>query len=137
MQVRWTWRKWLLLAAIIACGAASFFLAVYPTHWLRKVDFGTVLIDGNRVDADIYFGEPEGEAEAIVLVHLKDGRNYFLNFGGESWRQGNSSEYMQIFGGAWCFRSMQKGPFRAPLPFLKLNEFRIPTEDGHEVSIQL
>lgn len=94
-------------------------------------------IDGDRVDADIYFGEPEGEAEAIVLVHLKDGRNYFLDFGGESWRQGSSSEYMQVFGGAWCFRSMQEGPFRAPLPFLKLNEFRIPTEDGHEVSIQL
>src|SRR5215467_2429602 len=102
MKVRRTWRKWLLLTAILAFGAASLWFAFYPTHWLRRVDFGTVSVDGRRVDADIYFGNPEGEAEAIVLVHLKDGRDYFLDFGSEGVRQGNSSEYMRLFSGVWC-----------------------------------
>jgi hypothetical protein len=136
MKTRWTWRKWVLLTALLVFGAASFLFALSPTHWLKRVDFGTVSVDGHRVDADIYFGEPEGEAEAIVLVHLKDGRDYFLDFGSEMMRQGDPSEYMRLFIGVWCFRPMKEGHFRAPLPFQNLNEFRIPTEDGHEVSVQ-
>ena len=93
-------------------------------------------MDEHQVNADIFFGEPDGEAGAIVLVHLKDGRDYFLNFGTEKVRQGSTSEYARLFDGAWCFRSMQEGPFHEPLPFRNLNEFRIPTQDGHVVSVQ-
>src|SRR5690348_14153617 len=117
MKVRWTWRKSLMLTALFSFGIASFLFVLYPTHWFRKVDFGTVSVDGHRVDADIYFGNPEGEAEAIVLVHLNDGRDYFLDFGSEGVRQGSPSEYMRLFRGVWSFRPMQEGRFHAPLPF--------------------
>jgi hypothetical protein len=69
-----------------------------------------------------------------VLVHLRDGGDYFLDFGSERVRPGSASEYVRLFGGVWCFRSMQKGSFSDPLPFLRLNEFRIPTQGGHVVS---
>jgi hypothetical protein len=136
MTVKWTWRKGLLLSFLFAVGIACFWLAVSPTHWLRKVDFGTVQVDEHQVDADIFFGNPEGEAEAIVLVHLRDGSDYFLDFGSERVRPGSASEYVRLFGGVWCFRSMQKGSFGEPLPFRRLNEFRIPTQGGHVVSVQ-
>jgi hypothetical protein len=102
------------------------------------VDFGTVKVDGTPMGADIFFGEPNGEAEAIVLAHLKDGRDYFLDFGTEKWRRGRASEYVRLFGGVWSFRSMQEGLYREQeqLPFRRLNEFRVPTPDGHEVSVQ-
>ncbi|SRR6266700_2338192 len=134
---REAWQKGLLLFFLLAVGATWFWVAVSPFHWLRRVDFGTVKVDEHQVDADIFFGEPEGEAEAIVLVHLKDGRDYFLDFGSEKVREGNASEYARLYAGVWCFRSMQEGSFREPLPFNKLNEFRIPTQDGHVVSVQL
>jgi hypothetical protein len=95
-----------------------------------------VTVDEHKVDADIFFGNPSGEAEAIVLVHLKDGRDYFLDFGTEKVRRGSASEYARLFAGVWCFRSMQKGLYSEQLPFRNLNEFRIPTQDGHVVSVQ-
>jgi hypothetical protein len=72
----------------------------------------------------------------MALVHLKDGRDYFLDFGTEKVRQGSASEYVRLFAGVWCFRSMQEGLYRKPLPFRNLNEFRIPTQGGHVVSVQ-
>jgi hypothetical protein len=137
MKLKWKW-KGLLLAYLLMAGAAWFWLAVSPAHWFRRVDFGTVKVDGRQVDADIFFGEPNGEAEAIALVHLKDGRDYYLDFGTEKWRQGHTSEYVRLFAGVWSFRSMPEGlyPEQEPLPSRKLNEFRIRTQDGHEVSVQ-
>jgi hypothetical protein len=82
--------------------------------------------------------EPNGEAEAIALVRLKDGQDYFLDFGSEKWRCGDRSEYVPLFAGVWSLRSMPKGlyPEHEQLPFRNLNEFRIPTQNGHEVSVQ-
>ena len=137
MTLKWTWKKGLILSLLLLLGAEELWFAVSPTHWLiRKVDFGTVKIDGQPVKADFFLGEPDGEAEAIVLVHLKNGSDYFLNFGNEEVRDGNPSEYAQLFGGVWCFRSIKKGLYREPLPFLTLNQFRIRTQDNHLVSIQ-
>lgn len=139
MNVKWTWRKSLLLTAVLlAVGAGESWFAVSPAHWFRRVAFGAVKVDGHPVDAEIFFAEPNGEAEAIVLVRLKDRRDYFLDFGSEKWRQGHTSEYVRLFVGVWSFRSMPEGlyPEQEPLPFRKLNEFRIPTQDGHEVSVQ-
>jgi hypothetical protein len=136
MRLKWTWRKGLLLAVIFAIGAVCVWLEVSPAHWLRRVDFGIVKMDEHQVGAEIFFGNPTGEAEAIVLVHLKGGPDYFLNFGTEKVRRGRSSEYLRVPGGAWCFHSMQKGPWTEQLPFRNLNEFRVPTPDGHVVSVQ-
>jgi len=139
VKVKWTWRKGLLLTVVLlAIGAEESWFAVSPAHWFRKVDYGAVKIDGHPVDADIFFAEPNGEAEIIALVRLKDGRHYFLDFGSEKWRRGNESEYVRLFSGVWSLRSMPEGlyPEQEPLPFHNLNEFRIPTQDGHEVSVQ-
>jgi hypothetical protein len=139
MNVKWTWRKGLLLIAVLlAVGAAGFWFAVSPAHWFRRVDFGTVKVDGHLVDADIFFAEPNGEAEAIALVRLKDGRDYILDFGSEGWRHGNRSEYVRLLAGVWSLRSMPESlyPEQEQLPFRNLNEFRIPAQDGHEVSVQ-
>lgn len=93
-------------------------------------------MDEHRVDADIFIGEPYGEAEAVALVRLKDGRDYFLDFGTEKVRPGSASEYVRLLGGVWCFRSMKEGVYREPLPFRNLNEFRIPAQGGHVISVQ-
>lgn len=136
--MKWTWRKGLLLTLLFAFGAMWFWFAVSPAHWFRRVDFGAVKVDGHRVDADIFFAEPNGEAEAIALVRLKDGQDYFLDFGSEKWRRGNKSEYVRLFAGVWFLPSIPKSlyPEQEQLPFRNLNEFRIPTQDGHEVSVQ-
>jgi hypothetical protein len=138
MNVKWTWRKALLLTLIFTVGAAWFWIAFSPAHWFRRVDFGAVKVDGHPVDADIFFAEPNGEAEAIALVRLKDGRDYFLDFGSEKWRPGNRSEYVWLFTGVWSLRSMPESlyPEQETLPFRTLNEFRIPAQDGHEVDVQ-
>jgi len=138
MKVKWTRRKGLLTASLIAVGTVWLWLDLYPAHWFRRIDFGAVKVDGHPVDADIFLAEPNGEAEAIALVRLKDGRDYFLDFGEERWRRGNRSEYVRLFGGVWSLRSMPESlyPEQEPLPFRNLNEFRIPTQNGHEVSVQ-
>ena len=135
MTATWTWKKGLLVSSVLVVLIALLWLAFSPTHWLRRVDFGTVSVDGQQVQADIYFGNPEGEAEAIALVQLKGGADYFLDFGSEKVRQGHQSEYVRLLMGVWCFRSMQTGTFHEPLAG-NLNEFRIPTQDGHIVSVQ-
>ena len=138
MNLKWTWRKGLLVAFLLASSAAWFWFALSPTHWLRRVDFGRVKVDGHPVDADIFFWNPIDEADPIALVHLKDGRDYFLDFGTEKWRQGNASEYVRLFAGVWSLRSMEQEPHpeQEQLPPRYLKEFRIPTQGGHEVSVQ-
>lgn len=128
----------MLLALVFAFGAACFWFGVSPTHWFKRVDFGAVKVDGQLVDADIFFAEPNGEAEAIALVRLKNGSDYFCDFGTEKWRRGKRSEYVRLFTGVWSLRSMPESlyPEEEQLPFRNLNEFRIPTQNGHEVDVQ-
>jgi hypothetical protein len=101
MAERRTRRKLSLLFFLLAVGVVWFWFAVSPAHWLGRVDFGIVKVDEHRVDADIFFGEPDGEAETVALVHLKDGRDYFLDFGTEKVRPGSASEYVRAACGAF------------------------------------
>jgi hypothetical protein len=132
-------RKWLAASVIAVVSALLilwFLIGVCPSHWMRRVDFGSVHINQDSVPADIYFADPNGEAEAIVLVHLKTGDTYFLNFGSERVRPGSASEYVRFFGGAWSFRAVPNGNFIEPLPSEKMNEFRIAAQNGQVVSVQ-
>lgn len=112
-------------------------IAYAPAHWLRQVDFGSVTVDGHRVPAAVYFGNPtDSEAEAMVLVRLRDGGDYFLDFGSENVRKANRSEYVRVPGGVWCLRSMQEGSFHEPLHPEQLNQFRIASDDKHIIVVQ-
>lgn len=125
-------------ALLVLGSAVWFWLFVAPKHWLSRVDFGTVKLDEQVVPADFYIGNPNGsEAEAVVLVHLKDEGDYFLDLGSEKVRQGSPQEYVRILGGIWCFKSIPNGTFSNPLPFRNINEFRISAPDRRIVSIQL
>ena len=136
MEGKWTGRTALLLAVLVPLAAAWFLVGAVPSHWMRHIDFGTVKVDDLQVRADIYFANPTGEAEAVALVHVKDAGDYFLDFGSEKVRQASPSEFLHLFGGIWSYRSLPQGAFREPLPSPNLNEFRIPTQDGHAVSVQ-
>jgi hypothetical protein len=137
MAAIWTWKKWLVLSLGLLVGTTWFWLACSPAHWMRRVDFGTVKVDGRQVQANIYIGHPTyREAEAIALVHLADGHDYFLDFDSEKVRQGSRWEYIHLLGGVWCFRPMQDGSFQNPLPFLEMNQFRIASQNGHIVTVQ-
>lgn len=138
MKVKWKRRKGLILGAVLIAVGVAWLWVVFPAHWFRRVDYGAVKVDGRPVEADIFVAGPNGEAGAIALVRLKDGRDYFLDFGEERWRSGDRFEYVRLFNGVWSLRSMPESlnPEEETLPFHNLNEFRIPTQDGHEVSVQ-
>lgn len=79
------WRLSLGNAALITLWVC---IAYAPTHWLSRVDFGSVTVDGHPVPATVYFGHPtDMEAEAVAIVSLRDGGDYFLDFGSEKVRQ--------------------------------------------------
>jgi len=125
------------LFLLLVVVSASLWFVYSPEHWLRRVDYGRVSIDGRQVPADIYFGNPTSdEAEIIALVHVAGAGDYFLAFSDEKVRAGNRSEYIRLFGGAWCYRPMREGGFVEPLPFQNLNEFRIASPTGHILSVQ-
>ena len=118
--------------AVAACGL---WFAYAPEHWMRRVE-PVVKVDERPVRADVYIGNPTlRENEAVALVHVPGVGDYFLSFDGESYRETSLQEFARVPGGAWTFRSMRKGHFSAPLPFLNVNEFRI-TSHGHTVTVQ-
>jgi hypothetical protein len=125
------------LCLFLVIVSVSLWFVYSPDHWLERVDYGRVSIDGRQVPADIYFGHPTfDEAEVIALVHVAGAGDYFLDFSGEKVRVGNRSEYLRLFDGAWCYRPMREGRFIEPLPFQNLNEFRIASPTGHILSVQ-
>ncbi len=129
--------RWSLFTANVALLVMWFCFGYAPAHWLTRVDFGTVTVDNHAVPASVYFGHPtDSEAEAVVLVRLEGGGDYFLDFGSEKVREASRSEYVRLIGGVWCLRSMQTGSFVEPLPSSKLNEFQIRSRDGHLVTVQ-
>ena len=133
-------RKWVVvlgLLLLLGIGLESLWLVYSPEHWLRRVDFGEVSVDGRQVPADIYFGDPNSsEAESVVIVHVPTDGDYFLDFGNEKVRTGDPSEYVHLFGGLWCYRPMSEGIFSEPLAPRNLNEFRIKSPKGHLVVMQ-
>lgn len=123
----------LVALPVLAC--PGLFLGYAPDHWLRPFDDGSVQIDGRAVRAEFYIGHPtDNEADAFVLVHASGVGNYLLNFDDEDYRESSSREFIRLPFGAWMFRSMRKGPFGAPLPSQKENEFRVSSR-GHVVTM--
>jgi hypothetical protein len=107
-----------------------------PSHLLERADFGSVSLNGQHVSAAIYIGNPTSdEAEAITLVHVPSVGNYLVDFGSETFREASSHEVVVLNFGAWTWKPMKDGQFRAPLPFLHVNECRIPLADGRVMTI--
>jgi|SRR5579864_766198 len=113
-----------------------FSIAYAPAHWLEREDFGSVKVNDHPVAATLYIGNPRlSEAEAIALVHVPGVGDYFIDFSEETFREASKREFVNLYYGAWTWKAMTKGEFRAPLPFLNVNECRIPLSDGRVVTV--
>jgi hypothetical protein len=88
-------------AVVVIIALVWFWFSVAPKHWLGRVDgFGAVKLDERDVTADLFFGNPkQSEAESVVLIRVKNGEDYFFDFGSERVRRASSSEYLRLFGG--------------------------------------
>jgi hypothetical protein len=107
-----------------------------PNHWLQRVDFGIVSVNGQLVPAAVYIGNPTlSEAEAIAFVHVPGIGNYFVDFNSENFREASSHEAVVLYFGAWAWKPMNQGQFRPPLPYLHFNECRIPMSDGRVMTV--
>jgi hypothetical protein len=107
-----------------------------PSHWLERADFGSVRVNGQPVPAAVYLGNPTlSEAEAIALVHVPGIGNYFVDFSSENFREASSHEVIILYFGAWTWKPMNQGQFRPPLPYLHVNECRIPMSDGRVMAV--
>jgi hypothetical protein len=125
------------LVGLCVPACAGLWLVYAPEHWLMPVTFGTVTVDERPVRADVYMGHPtQNEAEAIAFVHVPGVGDYFLDFEGEAYREASNREFVHVNRGVWTFRPMNKGPFGAPLPFRRMNEFRLSSSNGHTVAVQ-
>ncbi|MGZ4813719.1 MAG: hypothetical protein ACXVZI_13195, partial [Terriglobales bacterium] len=128
-------RAYLLLSNILLL-TLGFSFAYAPEHWLSRVGYEGVTVDGRPVAASVYFGNPRhSEAEMIALVHVVGVGDYFVDFGGETYREGSKYEFMPLHYGAWTWRSMMHGRFRSPLPFQHVNECRIPLSNGRVLTV--
>jgi hypothetical protein len=107
-----------------------------PNHWLDRVDFGIVSVNGQSVPAAVYIGNPTlSEAEAIAFVHVPGIGNYFVDFSSENFRESSSHEAVVLYFGAWTWKPMNQGQFHPPLPYLHVNECRIPMSDGRVMTV--
>lgn len=113
-----------------------FSIAYAPGHWLDREDLGSVRVNGRPVPSMVYIGDPRrSEAEAIALVHVPGVGDYFVDFGEETFRGTSNHEFVNLRCGAWTWKPMTSGQFRPPLPFVNVNEVRIPLNDGRVVTI--
>ena len=124
-----------LVTLAVTCDSLWFVYS--PEHWLRRIDFGTVLLDDRPVRADLYFGDPrQSEAETVALVRVLGVGDYFLDFGDVSFREASKQRFLGFPGGVWSVKPMTAGHFNEPLPPNNLNEFRVPSLNGHIVTVQ-
>jgi hypothetical protein len=113
-----------------------FSIAYAPQHWLERMDFESVTVDGHAVSATMYIGNPrQSEAEAIALVHVPGVGDYFLDFGAETFRAASEHEVITLPFGAWTWGQMTRGTFGPPLPFRNVNECRIPLSGGRVLTV--
>lgn len=128
--------RWQLLLANILLVTLWIGIIYSQAHWLGRVDFGEVKVDDRSVPAVVYIGYPaDSEAQAIALVHVPTVGDYFLDFEEETFRQGSGRDFIPLGYGAWTYKPMRQGQFRPPLPFLHVNECRIPVTDGHILTV--
>jgi hypothetical protein len=113
-----------------------FSTAYAPEHWLERVDFVSVRVDERPIPATMYLGKPQqSEAEAFAVVRVPGVGDYFLNFSEETFRESSKHEFAVLPFGAWTWRTMSRGQFGAPLPFLNVNEYRIPLSGGRVLTV--
>jgi hypothetical protein len=121
------------LAVLISAGLLLFYA---PRHWLSRMSDARVSVDGRALRADVYMGQPtNNEADAYALVLVPGVGNYILDFNDETYREPSNYEFIRLPRGAWTFRSMLTGQFKALLPFRHLNEFRFTSPDGRVVTV--
>ena len=102
---------------------------------MQRVPEVSVLVDGKPVPATVYLGQPTlYESDAYTLVVVSGVGQYMVDFDDESYRQVSGLEYLQLGFGVWTLRSMRAGNFSKLLPFLHLNEFRIPASGARVVT---
>ncbi len=130
--------RWQMAVGGVLISSLWICVAYAPAHYLSRIDFATVTVDGRPVAASVYLGHPtDMEAEAFALVRLEHGGgDYLLDFDSEKVRAANVKEYVHIPGGVWYLRSMQGGTFGEPLPPQQLNQFRVLSRDGRVVTVQ-
>lgn len=103
---------------------------------MTQVNWATVEVDGTPVQAEVYIGNPtDNEADAFLLVHLPNAGDYFLSFGNENYRVATNKEYIRLRRHAWTLKPIGYGQFVKPMPFDRLNEFRI-SSGGHLVAVR-
>jgi hypothetical protein len=107
-----------------------------PQHWLSRVEIDPVRVGEQQVLAVAYFGNPrQSEAEAIALVHVPNVGDYYFDFGHERFRQASDWDFVRLHYGAWSLARMTQGRWRDPLPSLRMNECRLPLQDGRVLTI--
>jgi hypothetical protein len=136
MTVRVKFGIGLILTIVICLSVLPFYL---PDHWLRRVtDFGPVTVDGRRVQAEIYLGQPtSNQAEAFLLVRIPGEGNFLFNFLDEDYREVSGNEFVRLYRGAVTLKPMRTGHWVQPLPFLNVDEFRVRSSNGHTVIVKL
>jgi hypothetical protein len=110
-----------------------------PEHWLRQVtDFGAVTVDGTLVQADMYLGQPTtNEAEAFLLVRVPGEGSFLFNFLDEDYREVSSREFVRLYRCAVTLKPMGTGPWTQPMPFLKVDEFRVRSSSGRTIIVRI
>ena len=127
-----------LIAAFVLFGliVGGLWVVYAPAHWLTPFA-GTVMVDERPTQADLYIGHPtNSEAEAIAFVHVPKVGNYLLDFEQEKYREASDHEFVRFKRGVWTFAPMNEGRFVPPLPFRGINEFHLPTSNGHTVTVR-
>ncbi|HVO81408.1 MAG TPA: hypothetical protein VMT28_11790 [Terriglobales bacterium] len=130
-----SFRVGLSLASFLAL-VLWFSVAYAPQHWLARMNFESVTVDGRPVPAVMYIGNPrQSEAEAIALVHVPNVGDYFFDFGEETFREASKHDVVALPFGAWSWRQMTYGKFWPPLPSRHINECRIPLSSGRVLTV--
>jgi hypothetical protein len=103
---------------------------------MTRILWVTVLLDDKPTASDVFIGDPSKyEAEAFILVHVPQSGDYILSLGNENYRETTVSEYMRLPSHVWMTKRIGDGTFTRPMPFERLNEFRLSAH-GHLVTVR-
>ena len=113
-------------------------LYLIPEHWLRYVrNFATVTIDGRRVEAESYLGNPtDNEADAFLFVKMDHRQAYLFSFEDEKYTEAATHEFVRLPWGMFLFGRMSQGPWHKPLPTIGTNEFSIKSSTGQLIVVK-
>ena len=121
---------------VVVLTAYPLWLTYERAHWMTQVNWATVKVDDRPVQTEVYIGNPtDNEAEAFLLVHSPEVGDYFLSFGNENYRVATKKEYIHLRQHVWILKPIGDGQFVNPMPFERLNEFRI-SSGGHLVTVR-